>query len=783
MHIYSPGFNVPRGGRTLIKAVNGDTLSFTVTLRMPYCPTPLSGDPDSLPAVTVVLSENRFTSRLWTGSLESGAITLDENRPGLAVVRIPRAVMSSLRRGVYTFSILVDDGTACETQHTGNIQVEYEPTSVLNDIPYRSDSAEGVIDYAVAPGKVAIGNNVRYSRVGVLSTTVGPATEIGDTEAVAERSVAIGADARVGDGAAGAVQLGQGTNTTPRSLQFLGANLVVASDAGVSLGADFPVATSEAPGAVQVGDGLVVRDGVVSTAIGSDVVDVRMSSDDKRVALGEGADASGASAVTSPEHPMRAVAVGFDAKATGPVATAVGEETRATADSSAAFGSKAESAALGAIQLGNGVNTTERSLQFRGANLFKVETATTPVAVLGTGFPKASKTVFGAMKVGDNLSVVDGVVSAVVPTGDDIKVSADDVKTVADSLATKADEFAAWEQTYGPAGYTDVRRNGNGWGVWYSDAGHFITTVIKGDENSTSLSWTEDETEGGWPLSYTRRRVLRTGDADKLTGPQTEVLDGGPYLRLHGGGTIVSGNGELNGTASLELKSLGAALHVVGGDTVDFSVGIAGQPAALSVADGRIGSHVKAFGKDVATADQVTAVSDKVDELKSTVSVDSRFLVGGSYSAPPDAGSPTTAAIQTRESETAEWTDEIRIDKGYDAVKLEDDATETVSLDKSVQTVRTHAANLVISIPQSVDGTVRDFCVYIFNQNAQGGTATAITASSDISVFQDENDSEKWNTACPAGGQIAVYLTAIPDASGKVFHAVRSVLKRAEDIA
>ena len=172
------------------------------------------------------------------------------------------------------------------------------------------------------------------------------------------------------------------------------------------------------------------------------------------------------------------------------------------------------------------------------------------------------------------------------------------------------------------------------------------------------------------------------------------------------------------------------------------------------------------------TATPVLDTAEKiVGVISDAVSRDNRFLVDD-----------TSAEIQEK-GEDGEWAKDpvIRFDKGYDAKELDANATETISLDKSVQTVVTTAASLVISIPKSVGGTVREFCIYVFNQNPSSGAATAISASdSGMAVFQDENDSAKWSTECPAGGQIGIYLTEIP---GQGWRAFRSVLKRAEDIA
>ena len=148
------GGNTPRSSRTLVKVVNGDTLTFTIHIRRPYSSEPVSSGDARKPDVSVVLSENRFYNLIWTGTLTDGDIALDENVPGVAYVTVPRDVMSALRRGIYAFSVTVDDGERRETQTRGHIQVEYEPTSATHDIPYRADAWKGDVGISFRPPRV-----------------------------------------------------------------------------------------------------------------------------------------------------------------------------------------------------------------------------------------------------------------------------------------------------------------------------------------------------------------------------------------------------------------------------------------------------------------------------------------------------------------------------------------------------------------------------------------------------------------------------------------------------
>lgn len=160
--------------------------------------------------------------------------------------------------------------------------------------------------------------------------------------------------------------------------------------------------------------------------------------------------------------------------------------------------------------------------------------------------------------------------------------------------------------------------------------------------------------------------------------------------------------------------------------------------------------------KVLATKPMVDAVDDKVDEIKSTVSTDNRFLVNG-----------TTAAIQTRESEDAEWTDEIRIDKGYDALQ----GSTMVKLDKSVQTVTVAGGTLTVELPDAVEGTVRDLCLYV--NNTTSASEVTITFPTGITVYKSKGgDNPKMNAQ--AGGITAYYFTEMP---GEGWRVVRDELE------
>ena len=119
----------------VVRVVNGDSWAVEADARIPGTGEPARPDNSR---VSFVLSENRFTDPIWTGTWYDGVVP-DEHVPGLVRIRVPEEVSSSLRRGVYAFSMAVKgalDGRT-ETQLSGHFEVDYEPSSPVRDIPYR----------------------------------------------------------------------------------------------------------------------------------------------------------------------------------------------------------------------------------------------------------------------------------------------------------------------------------------------------------------------------------------------------------------------------------------------------------------------------------------------------------------------------------------------------------------------------------------------------------------------------------------------------------------------
>ena len=144
------------------------------------------------------------------------------------------------------------------------------------------------------------------------------------------------------------------------------------------------------------------------------------------------------------------------------------------------------------------------------------------------------------------------------------------------------------------------------------------------------------------------------------------------------------------------------------------------------------------------------AAADQVEAIAESVSTDNRLLIGGARGE-ATADMPTTAAIQTREGEGAEFADEFRMDKGYDALQ----GTEMVKLDKSVQTVTVNGGTLAVVFPDAVDGTVRDLCVYA--NNVSDSDDTVLTFPAGTYYGDDPN-----GAVAKAKQVTGIYLTEMP---------------------
>ena len=178
----------------------------------------------------------------------------------------------------------------------------------------------------------------------------------------------------------------------------------------------------------------------------------------------------------------------------------------------------------------------------------------------------------------------------------------------ATAVNSKADEFTEWITTNLPAGVTIT--SGPEWseldGRWkMSTSDGLLWEGISAAEDAIFIQW-YTEAPPSAPIS-TRTRVLRTGDADKLTSEQKTMLDGGPYLPLSGG--------TLNDGATIKLNSLGAS---IGGGPTDGTVYIEarGSSSPGVFASGAINlraKYVRKNNEELATEEQVNAKADKTN--------------------------------------------------------------------------------------------------------------------------------------------------------------------------
>ena len=89
------------------------------------------------------LSQNRFHfTPIWEGTWSDGIEQVDGT--DLVEIRPSAEILDQLRRGGYRFSLAVSDldGDNRRVVLTGNLLIEYEPTSPQHDIPYRTQEDE-----------------------------------------------------------------------------------------------------------------------------------------------------------------------------------------------------------------------------------------------------------------------------------------------------------------------------------------------------------------------------------------------------------------------------------------------------------------------------------------------------------------------------------------------------------------------------------------------------------------------------------------------------------------
>jgi hypothetical protein len=139
MYVVPVGANPPsdEDRQPIWRAVNGEQLMLTTRLTLVDGVTHVSVTNSR---VTFVLAETRFTDPIWTGTWLDGVNEVDIQHPGLVKIIIPDDIANSLQRGAYSFSITVANRFNRQpwTPVRGNLLIEYEPTSPVNDIPYHN---------------------------------------------------------------------------------------------------------------------------------------------------------------------------------------------------------------------------------------------------------------------------------------------------------------------------------------------------------------------------------------------------------------------------------------------------------------------------------------------------------------------------------------------------------------------------------------------------------------------------------------------------------------------
>ena len=153
----------------VMKVISGDSWEVCASL-IAEDGSPASPDNSN---IEFVLSENQFSSPLWTGSWYSGVIPY-ENRVGFVRVIVPREFTKTLRRGSYMFSLRVSDRMehSYKTQLVGYFLVEYMPTSDQHSIPYRDDTSEifSSKGATTSSDKNEVSGDVPATRDGILSS-------------------------------------------------------------------------------------------------------------------------------------------------------------------------------------------------------------------------------------------------------------------------------------------------------------------------------------------------------------------------------------------------------------------------------------------------------------------------------------------------------------------------------------------------------------------------------------------------------------------------------------
>lgn len=303
---------------------------------------------------------------------------------------------------------------------------------------------------------------------------------------------------------------------------------------------------------------------------------------------------------------------------------------------------------------------------------------------------------------GGAVESVNGRTGAVALTGEDIQVGGGDSRFVVEAIHNNESTVFS---------HISARDNPHG-----------VTTAQIGAVKTTDPRLTDART----PTAHAASHGVR--GSDPITPESIGAIPNGGTAAGLAVGPIVMDGGRL----WLGYDTWGG--EVPGGGSWDMI-------SRYIDSSGEVETLPEYLAANYAAADQLAPISAKVDAIAESVSTDNRLLVND-----------TTVAIQTRENEDAEWSDEIRLDKGYDALQ----GTEMVKLDKSVQTVTVSGGTLEVILPElSSDGTVRDLCLYVNNTDS---TSTVAMTMPNGTYY----GADGWDAPAQKGGITGYYFSEIP---------------------
>lgn len=394
----------------------------------------------------------------------------------------------------------------------------------------------------------------------------------GGSTATSTTATALGYNAKCS--ADGSVQLGDGINSTSMSLQFRNANLFVQSSGSVAeLGAGFPKASASAYGAVKIGTGLTVSDGVVSSAGQPNVIETVKVNGEALAVTDKSVDIPAPDAYTKEESDARYVPFtvevltdqwdvippdGHDVSEYKTPIVLWGDVYRtgtesweyssgSTTPSTVSYDRDERGPLSVALEKVDSYYPVDGGQIVRRVVKVRMFGTSDGKVVLGDNFPKASNTDFGAVKIGTGLTVSDGVVSsagqpnvieAVKVNGESLEI--DSSKAVNIDLSRKADEYGEWEFSGADwrSGYTgkiSIREDPGDLAcsldVYDGDGEHVMSVSGSVDADDVSKIDFSDPSRFDPTVAVvaTRKRVLRTGDAD-LNVIETIKVNGAPLI-------------------------------------------------------------------------------------------------------------------------------------------------------------------------------------------------------------------------------------------------------------